>query len=358
MRVIRFKVVRAGELAVAAAAILLLVVVILLIVQALSGGEAVSAPASAQAGDDSAVFYWLGSGSAALRADTAAAAERGETSMDAVAAGRGETSVETAAEKAVTAFSVSVVPREESALFGGLHGTLRAPGEVIPLPEDAPRVLIYHTHTYEAYTKEAGMEYEETEKWRTADARYSVVRVGEELTRALRELGIDAVHDRTNHELPVLATAYSRSLATLATYEDAGEEFDLCLDLHRDAYIEGMGESSVETGEGRAAKILFLVGRAENYSVRPDTDGNMRFARLMTTALNEQLPGLCKDVLTKPGRYNQHCGNDAALVEVGDNHNTLTEALNAVPYLARALAATLRSPDAGTQEWLPLSAEY
>lgn len=346
MRVIRFKVVRAGELAVAAAAILLLIVVILLVVQALSGGEAVSAPASAQAGDDSAVFYWLGSGSAALRAGTAAAAESSETT---VANGA-------AAEEAVNAFSVSVVPGDaQNALFAGGAKPLRARGEPIAFAEDAPRVLIYHTHTYEAYTKEEGMEYEETEKWRTADERFKVVRVGEELTRVLRELGVDAVHDSTDHELPVLATAYSRSLATLSSYESAGEEFDLCLDLHRDAYVEGMGESSVEIGGGRAAKILFLVGRAENYAVRPDTDGNLRFAKQATAALNEKTPGLCRDVLTKAGRYNQHCGGVAALVEVGDNQNTLTEALNAVPYLALALSETLRNPDSGSQEWIPLS---
>lgn len=84
-------------------------------------------------------------------------------------------------------FAVSAAPQETA-------GTADTPAP----PEDADfvirllgaetetprkRVLIYHTHTYEAYEQTQDDPYEETEKWRTADSAHNVVRVGEELPR-------------------------------------------------------------------------------------------------------------------------------------------------------------------------------
>lgn len=57
-------------------------------------------------------------------------------------------------------------------------------------------ILIYHTHTWEAY-RQTDERYQETEKWRTKDERYNVVAVGEALTRALTALGYTVVHDTT-----------------------------------------------------------------------------------------------------------------------------------------------------------------
>ena len=51
--------------------------------------------------------------------------------------------------------------------------------------------------------------------------------------------------------------------------------------------------------------------------------------------------GICRPVLVKNGRYNQHLSTPSILVEVGHNKNTLTEALNAMPLLAQAIADTL-----------------
>ena len=52
-------------------------------------------------------------------------------------------------------------------------------------PAASPRVLIYHTHTHEAYEQVAEDPYDALEAWRTADADHSVVRVGEALMRVI-----------------------------------------------------------------------------------------------------------------------------------------------------------------------------
>ena len=204
------------------------------------------------------------------------------------------------------------------------------------------RVLIYHTHTYEAYEQTPDDPYEETEKWRTADSAYNVVRVGEELAALLRGLGVEVVHDVTAFEPPNLSSAYTRSLEMLEKRQAAGEKYDLYIDLHRDAYIEGMGENTLRAEGVNYAKLMMLVGRGDNFQVKPHYEENYAFARALTDALNARVPGICRDVLVKTNRYNQHVGPRCLLIEAGNNKNTLMEALRSMEPLADSIAALLK----------------
>ncbi len=209
------------------------------------------------------------------------------------------------------------------------------------------RILIYHTHTYEAY-EQIQPVYQETEKWRTADHQHNMVRVGEELAQLLKGLGYEVVHDTTAFEPPDLSSAYARSLTMLEKRLDAGETYDLYIDLHRDAYVEGQaGENTVQAGGNRIARLMLLIGKGEGYTEsgydrRPDWETNLQAAQSITDALNDQLPGLGKDVRIKSGRFNQHVDDCCVLIEVGNNRNTLEEALAAMPYLAEAIDSSLR----------------
>ena len=211
---------------------------------------------------------------------------------------------------------------------------LRGEAEETMAPVAKPRVLIYHTHTHEAYAQSEEDPYVETEAWRTADQAHSVVRVGEALAGLLERYGFEVVHDTTDHEPPKLSTAYARSLKTLESY--AGERFDLYIDLHRDAYNESMADCAVVNGQ-RAAQLMVLIGNGGDYEVRPDYEANLRFAQRLTGEINGIAPGLCREVMVKNGRYNQHVGTPAILIEAGHNENTLQEALASMPYLADAL---------------------
>lgn len=200
------------------------------------------------------------------------------------------------------------------------------------------RVLIYHTHTHEAYEMDYSGEYEELERWRTDDDEHNIVRVGTELTELLEALGFEVVHDTTDNEQDDLSTAYERSLVTLTAY--SGEHFDLYIDMHRDAYAEGQVQTCSYGGES-AAKLMVLIGSGENFNVKPFYKENYAFAVKLTNAVNGICPGLCRDVMVKTGRYNQHIGVDAILIEVGNNRNTLEEALASMPALADAIAQVL-----------------
>jgi len=252
-----------------------------------------------------------------------------------------------AQEEAAPVFAA--VSQEEENLFA-LPSS--APGfsiEVISVEKpEVKRVLIYHSHTYEAFAQVDGNRYQETETWRTADSAHNMIRVGEELAALLRSLGIQVTHDVTAFEPPSLSSAYTRSLAMLEKRIADGENYDLYIDLHRDAYAASYGGGNTVSVAGTdVAKLMLLIGKGEGaigqgYDVRPDWQANLAIAQAVTDELNSHTPGLCRDVCIKSGRFNQHIAPACILVEAGNNRNTLSEVLAAMPYLADAIAQVLQ----------------
>lgn len=128
--------------------------------------------------------------------------------------------------------------------------------------EEAPRILIYHTHTYEAYEITETETYTPTEKWRTRDEQYNMVAVGDALARELTARGFIVVHDTTAFEPPNLSTAYTRSLEMLKARLDTGEQYDYWIDVHRDAYSGAYnGGNGVEIDGQSVAHVMLLVGK-------------------------------------------------------------------------------------------------
>ena len=206
------------------------------------------------------------------------------------------------------------------------------------------RVLIYHTHTYEAYTATEAMPYTPTEKWRTANEARNMVAVGSCLASLLENAGVEVVHDTTAFEPPTLSSAYERSLEMLNKRIADGEQYDLYIDLHRDAYSQNNGPNTVEKDGVDMARLLILIGKGTGqtgagYAEKPDWESNRQIAQALSNRLNLQCDGLCRGVALKNGRYNQHVADCCVLIEVGNNYNTLEEALAAMPFLANAICA-------------------
>jgi len=232
--------------------------------------------------------------------------------------------------KAISAFA------SNSSLPASLHV------EVIPDVQasaddsiEQAHILIYHTHTHEAYQQDEKNPYHALEAWRTLDTEHSIVRIGTALADQLRSMGHIVTHNTSDHEQDSLSDSYVRSLKTLENYD---ETFDLCIDLHRDAYAEG-ARLNLNYENENYAQLMMLVGRGDNYvaSDKPDYEGNLDFSQRLTGNLNRIVPGICRNVTVKPGRYNQHIGKRSVLIEVGHNMNTLQEALNSVPVLAQGI---------------------
>ena len=213
-----------------------------------------------------------------------------------------------------------------------------------PQPWAGKRVLIYHTHTYEAYEQDPDAPYRETERWRTKDERCNMLAVGEALAAHLRALGLIVVHDRTAFEPPDLDGAYARSLIMLEARLAAGESYDLYIDVHRDALpAQSTIRRTVTAPGGESARVMVLVGKGTTggYSEKPDWEANRAIALRITAALNAQTEGLARDVKIKTGRFNQHIAPCCVLIECGVNTNTLEQVLCGLPYLAQAIAEAL-----------------
>lgn len=217
--------------------------------------------------------------------------------------------------------------------------------ETTPPPAADKRILIYHTHTWEAYQQDKAAPYRETEKWRTKDENCNVVAVGKALTASLTAMGFTVVHDATAFEPPNLDDAYSRSLAMLEARLAAGERYDLYIDLHRDALASSANiRRTVNIGGEDVARFMVLIGKGTTggYAEKPDWEANQAIAGRITSSLNGQCEGLARDVKVKTGRFNQHIAPCCVLLECGVNSNTLEEVLRGVPYLAQAIADALQ----------------
>lgn len=207
---------------------------------------------------------------------------------------------------------------------------------------DKPLVMLYSTHSHEAYTMTAFYGYDETEKWRTENDTRNINIIGDRLAQLLEERGISVYHNKKDHEYPALGTAYIRSLETLKQAQKEYPSLQYFIDIHRDAYIQGEPRCINVDGTDMA-RLLFVIGNGEGkngsgFSEKPDWQKNAAFAKSITDNLNSYDEEFCKPVDVRTGRYNQHVSPNAVLVEVGHNLNTLEEALASLPYLADAIA--------------------
>lgn len=215
------------------------------------------------------------------------------------------------------------------------------------IPKGNAKILIYHTHITEAYAQTDTYKYEESGSYRTNQQDKSVAKVGKELADSLQNNhGVSVVHDTTNFEPPKLGTAYTRSLSMLEKRIKNDGEYDIYIDIHRDAfdYMEGQ---TVTVDGNPVAKIMVVVGTGEGNNgtpilPRPDYKSNYAYAKKITDNINSQVKGLAKNVRVNKSRYNQHISKRAILIEMGYTGNNMDEVLRSVPYLARAVASTIQ----------------
>lgn len=209
------------------------------------------------------------------------------------------------------------------------------------LPAEGYQVLIYHTHTQEAYRQTDNETYVECGRWRTADQTKNIVHVGDVLQKELEGYGFGVLHDKTNHEPPELNTSYTRSLATIKKNLKDYKSLRVFIDLHRDA---STNKDDVVTIDGkRCARIMFVVGMGKSASIKPDWKENYKLAKAISDKLNAIAPNFARDVRIKEIRsYNQYVSDLCMLIEVGHNANTLEEAQNSMPYLAKALSQVIK----------------
>ncbi|MCB2294447.1 stage II sporulation protein P [Clostridium algoriphilum] len=201
-----------------------------------------------------------------------------------------------------------------------------------------PRVLIYHSHTSEAYA----ISDKDTSKTNSSsDQTRNVCAVGDVLASDLeKNYGISVIHDKAVNDKPDYTKAYKNSSVTLDKYLKTYEKFDLIIDLHRDS-VEDKNAVTSKINGANVAQFSFVV-----------TDKNPKYAKQkklinsMIGVSNKLYPGLLRSqpIITYHwgiGFYSQNKSDNAMLIEVGTYTNTVSEVKNTAQYLSRIIAEQL-----------------
>lgn len=211
-----------------------------------------------------------------------------------------------------------------------------------------PQVLIYHTHTSEAYLDEDVDYFYESFYSRTQNEDFSVVGVGNVLAKTLEEHGICTIHDKTVHD-STYNGSYDRSAETVCAYLAEHEDIRVVLDIHRDAL--GTEDCKVKTvfehdGE-KAAQIMILSG-CDIYGERgfDHWQNNLSFALKLQTKAESMYPGMTRPMSFDFFAYNEYICDGSLLIEVGTDANSVDEVQRTAVYLAGVIAAVLNENEA------------
>lgn len=202
---------------------------------------------------------------------------------------------------------------------------------------DEPQILIYHTHSQEAFKDSI-----------PGDESTTIVGAGEKLAQLLREkYGYNVIHNTESFDEESRDYAYSNSLPVLEQILAQNPSIEVVIDLHRDAMPED--RRLVVDLQGRpTAQFMFFNGlsrTARNGPIEslenPYLEDNLAFSFQMQTASNEYYPGIARRIYLKAYRYNLHLRPKSLLIELGAQNNTVEEIMNAIDPLAHIIHLVL-----------------
>lgn len=201
---------------------------------------------------------------------------------------------------------------------------------------DAPQILIYHTHSQEAFADSV-----------PGDESTGIVGTGEYLASILRDrYGYNVMHHTESFDSESRDYAYGNALPVIEQLLADHPSIEVVIDLHRDAMPED--RRLVMELQGRpTAQIMFFNGLSRTsrgeieYLENPYLDDNLAFSFQMQAACNEYYPGLARRIYLKAYRYNMHLCPKTLLIELGAQNNTVEEMRNACEPLAHVLDLVL-----------------
>ena len=208
----------------------------------------------------------------------------------------------------------------------------------LPQEGDGPQILIYHTHSQEAFADSV-----------PGDVHPGIVGVGECLTKILTEqYGYRVLHNTGQYDVETRDNAYSRALPAVEQILAENPSIQVIIDLHRDEVAE---ETKLVTDiQGRpTARFMFFNGLSRtrktgdiDYLANENQEANLAFSFQMQLKAAEYYPGLTRRIYLKGYRYNMHLRPRTLLVELGAQNNTVEEAINACDPLAHILDMVLK----------------
>ncbi len=202
---------------------------------------------------------------------------------------------------------------------------------------EGPQILIYHTHSQEAFADSI-----------PGDVSTTIVGVGAHLSKILEEdYGYRVLHHTGEYDVETRDDAYSNSLPAIEQLLAENPSIEVIIDLHRDSMPEGT--KLVMDLDGRpTARFMFFNGLSRTqktgniaYLYNENLDDNLAFSFQLQLKATEYYPGLARKIYLKGYRYNMHLRPRTTLIELGAQNNTVEEVMNACDPLAHILDMVL-----------------
>ena len=208
--------------------------------------------------------------------------------------------------------------------------------------EDAPQILIYHSHSQETFADSREGEESDT-----------IVGVGDYLTQLLTEnYSYQVVHlkeqfDMAGGELDRSA-AYDYARDYLEPYLQENPDIQVIIDLHRDGIPEDRHLVTEINGKP-TAQILFYNGLSYttskgslDYLPNPYIQQNLAFSFQLEYQAAQYYPQFYRGIYLAGYRYNLHLRPRSLLLEAGAQTNTVQEVKNAMEPFADILDKVLQ----------------
>ena len=231
-----------------------------------------------------------------------------------------------------------------------IESSLNAPLELHITDKSKPTVLIYHTHTTEAY--EMLDEGWFTNSWstRSKDPTINMVRVGDAICEELEKQGIGVIHDVEIHDLKYTG-AYDHSRAAITKIIEENPTIQISIDVHRDAIHNSDVKRTKPVAEingKKAAQVMIIAGcedgRVEHFE---GWEKNLTFDLRFQQTAETMFPTLMRPVLFSGRKYNMDLLPCSALFEFGSDSNTLAEAEYSGRLIGQALAEFINENTGG-----------
>jgi len=208
----------------------------------------------------------------------------------------------------------------------------------IKTPNDKPQILIYHTHSQEAFADSREGVMDDT-----------VVGIGALLAEILEEkYGYNVIHDRSVYDLVDgkldRNKAYNLARNSILKILEENPSIEVLIDLHRDGadkrstYINGKETAQIMLLNGLSRNQYGPIARLDN----PNLQDNLAFSLQLHLKSLELYPGLFFKNYLQDYRYNLDLRPKSILVELGTHKNTLKSAKNAMEPFAEILDAVLK----------------
>lgn len=206
--------------------------------------------------------------------------------------------------------------------------------------ESGPKVLIYHTHSQEAFADSI-----------PGDTSTTIMGMGEYLTQLLNAKGIPTIHHTGVYDLQNgkmdRSNAYQLAEGEIRSVLKQHPGIEVVIDLHRDG-VAKTTHLVTEIGGKQTAQIMFFNGLSRtrangdiSYLKNPYIEDNLAFSLQMHLKALEMYPGFTRRIYLKGYRYNMHLKPKTLLVEAGAQTNTVAEMKNAMVLLAEILHRVL-----------------